>query len=233
MSHEIELQLLTVADLAQRCAQETDLYFNHQNYDSSYCFELFRRAIRNRDGQAWGVVMLQYQPLMTRWVDRWMSKHLDFSLFNEENQDFVAQAFERFWVSFTPAKLEKSQSLAAVLRYLQLCVNGAITDAWRKSHRLQLDQETRDEEQEFSEPDPTPEDLLQKDEFWQMIEKKAKDPKEYKVMYASFYLDLSPREILAEYQNEFSSIKEIYQHKANFLERLERDEEIKEFVRRR
>jgi hypothetical protein len=96
-----------------------------------------------------------------------------------------------------------------------------------------LDQETRDEEQEFSEPDPTPEDLLQKDEFWQMIEKKAKDPKEYKVMYASFYLDLSPREILAEYQNEFSSIKEIYQHKANFLERLERDEEIKEFVRRR
>lgn len=233
MSHEIELQLLTVADLAQRCAQETDLYFNHQNYDSSYCFELFRRAIRNRDGQAWGVVMLQYQPLMTRWVDRWMSKHLDFSLFNEENQDFVAQAFERFWVSFTPAKLEKSQSLAAVLRYLQMCVNGAITDAWRKSHRLQLDQETRDEEQEFSEPDPTPEDLLQKDEFWQMIEKKAKDPKEYKVMYASFYLDLSPREILAEYQNEFSSIKEIYQHKANFLERLERDEEIKEFVRRR
>jgi hypothetical protein len=112
-------------------------------------------------------------------------------------------------------------------------VNGALTDSWRKLRRLQIEQESRDEEQEFSEPDPTPEELLQKDEFWQLIEKKAKDPKEYKVVYASFYLDLSPREILAEYQNEFSSIKEIYQHKANFLERLERDEEIKEFVRRR
>jgi hypothetical protein len=113
MSHEIELQLMTVDDLAQRCAQETDFYFNHKNYDSKYCFELFRRAIRNRDGQAWGLVMLQYQPLVTRWVDRWMSKHPDFSQFNEETQDFVAQAFERLWVSFTPAKLEKSQNLAA------------------------------------------------------------------------------------------------------------------------
>ena len=234
MSHEIELQLMTVSDLAQRCSQETDFYFNHKNYDSRYCFELFQRAIRNRDGQAWGAVMLQYQPLVTRWVERWMSKHPDSSLFNEETQDFVAQAFERFWVSFTPAKLEKSQSLAAVLSYLQMCVNGAITDAWRKLRRLQIEQEPQDEEQqEFSQPASTPEDLLQNDEFWQLIEKKAKDPKEYKVVYASFYLDLSPREILAEYKNEFSSIKEIYQHKANFLERLERDQEIKEFVRRR
>ena len=232
MSDENELQGMAVADLAQRCAQETDLYFSHQNYDSAYCFELFRRAIRNNDERALEVLIVQYQPLVVRWVDRWMSKHPDFSLFNEETQDFVAQAFERFWISFTSAKLEKSHSLAAVLRYLQMCVNGAITDAWRKLRRIQIEQEARDEEQEPSEPDPTPEDLLQTDEFWQLIRKKAKDPKEYKVVYASFYLDLSPREILGEYQGEFNGIKEIYQHKANFLERLGRDDEFKEFFRR-
>jgi RNA polymerase sigma factor (sigma-70 family) len=232
MSDENELQHMGVADLAQRCAQETDLYFNHQNYDSAYCFELFRRAIRNNDERALEVLIVQYQPLVTRWVDRWMSKHPDFSLFNEETQDFVAQAFERFWISFTSSKLDKSRSLAAVLRYLQMCVNGAITDAWRKLRRIQIEQESRDEEQEFSELEPTPEDMLQNDEFWQLIRQKAKDPKEYKVVYASFYLDLSPREILGEYPNEFSSIKEIYQHKANFLERLGRDNEFKEFFRR-
>jgi DNA-directed RNA polymerase specialized sigma24 family protein len=233
MSHENELQRMTVGDLAQRCAQETDFYFNHKNYDSSYCFELFRRAIGHRDEQAWAVVIVQYRPLVTRWVDRWMSKHPDISLFHEENQDFVAQAFERFWASFTPAKLEKSQSLAAVLRYLQMCANGAITDAWRKLSRLQIEQEAQDEEQEFSEPAPTPEDLIQNDEFWQLIEKKSKNSKEYKVVYAYFYLGFSPREILAEYPEEFGSIKEIYQHKTNFLERLERDEELKEFIWRR
>ena len=232
MSHENGLEHMPVEDLAQKCAQETDLYFHHQNYDSRYCFELFRRAIRNNDEGALQVLILQYQPLVTNWVERWMNKHPEVSLFNEETQDFVAQAFERFWFSFTSAKLEKSQSLAAVLRYLQMCAIGAVTDAWRKLRRIQIEQESQDEEQESSEPEPTPEDLLQKHEFWQFIRKKTKDPKEYKVVYASFYLDLSPREILSEYQNEFGSIKEIYQHKANFLERLGRDDEFKEFFQR-
>lgn len=233
MLHENELQQMSVGDLARRCAQETEFYFNQKNYDSGYCFELFRRAIRNNDERALEAIIVQYQPLVVRWVDRWMSKHPDFLQFNEETQDFVAQTFERFWISFTSAKLEKSQSLAAVLRYLQTCANGALTDAWRKLYRLQIEREAGEEEQEFSEPEPTPEDLLQRGEFWQLIEKKAKDPNEYRVVYASFYLNLSPREILAEYPHEFSSIKEIYQHKANFLDRLERDEEFKEFVRRR
>jgi DNA-directed RNA polymerase specialized sigma subunit len=233
MSHEIKLQHMAVEDLAQRCAQETDLYFTHHDYDSSYCFELFRRAIQSNDERALEVVIVQYQPLVARWVDRWMSKHPDFPLVNEEPQDFIAQAFERFWVSFTPLKFEKSQSLAAVLRYLQMCVNGAITDSWRKLRRIQLEQETRDEEQELLDAASTPEDLLQNDEFWELIRKKTKDPKEYTVVYASFSLALSPREILAEYPGVFSSIKEIYQHKANLLDRLERDEEIKEFVQGR
>jgi len=232
MSHEIKLEHMAVAELAHKCAQETDLYFNHHDYDSSYCFELFRRAIRNSDEQALKVVIDQYQPLVARWVNKWMAKHVDFPALNEEPQDFVAQAFERFWISFTPAKFEKSQSLAAVLRYLQMCVNGAITDAWRKWRHIQLEQDPRNEEQEFSESESTPEDLLEKDEFWQLIKKKSKDKKEYTVVYASFSLALSPREILAEYPGLFSDIKEIYQYKANLLDRLERDEEIKDFARR-
>jgi DNA-directed RNA polymerase specialized sigma24 family protein len=230
MSHEINLQHLTVEELAQRCAQETYLYFNHKENDPQYCFDLFRRAIRNKDERALEVIIAQYQPLVAKWVDKWMDKHHDFQSTSEEAQDYVAQAFERFWISFTPAKFDRSQSLAAVLRYLQMCVNGAIMDGWRKYRRAQVEQDLGDEEQRSSEPEPLPEDLLQKDEFWQLIRKKSKDPKEYTIVYASFHLDLSPREILAEYQNDFSNIKEIYQYKANFLERLERDEEIRKLV---
>jgi len=232
MSHEIKLQQMAVADLAQRCAQETDLYFNYQDHDPSYCFELFRRAIRHNDERALELIIAQYQPLVAKWVDRWMGKHPDFPLVNEEAQDFIAKAFERFWISFTTVKFDKSQSLAAVLSYLQTCVNGAITDAWRKLRHRQFEQETKDEGQSPLELEPTPEDLVQKTEFWQLIKKKSKDPKEYAVIYATFGLDLSPREILIEYPNLFKDIKEIYQCKANFLDRLERDEEIKEFARR-
>lgn len=231
MSHENELQRMTVTDLALRCAQETNLYFDHQEYDSRFCFELFRRAIQNNDEHALEVVIVQYQPLVTRWVDRWMSKHPNFLVFNEETQDFVAQAFERFWISFTPAKFDKSPNIAAVLRYLQMCANGACVDALRKQRRIQMEREMEGKEQELSEPSPTPEDLLQQDEIWQLVRRKAKDHAEYIVIYASFFLALSPREILAEYPNEFRDIKEVYQHKANFLERLERDDEMKGFVR--
>jgi RNA polymerase sigma factor (sigma-70 family) len=233
MFHETKLQHMAVEDLAQKCAQETDRFFTHHDYDSSYGFELFRRAVQEKDECALEVVFTQYRPLVARWVDRWMHKHPDFLLINEEAQDFIAQAFERFWISFTPAKFDKSQNLAAILRYLQMCVHSVITDAWRKFRRIRLEQEMEDETQEFSQPESTPEDILLNDELWQLIRKKSKNPKEYTVVYASFCLALSPREILTEYPGLFRDIKEIYQYKANLLDRLERDDEIKDFARGR
>ncbi len=230
MSHDIKLQFITVADLALKCSQETERYLTNQDYDASCCFELFRRAIQKNDEDCWRAIQDQYHPLVSRWVDRWLNKHPGFPFAKEEAQDFIAQAFERFWVSFTPDKFDKSESLAAVLRYLQMCVHGAITDTWRKMRHLQLEQESGEEEQEFPDLTPSPEDILQTDDFWQLIRKKSKNSKEFTVVYASFGLDLSPREILAEYPGVFSDIKEIYQHKANLLDRLERDEEIKEFI---
>jgi RNA polymerase sigma factor (sigma-70 family) len=228
MSHENELQQMPLGDLAQRCAQETDSYFRKKSNDPRYCLELFRRAIVVRDDGAWSAIYTQYQPE----VEKWVYKHSEIDFLNEEAQDFVVQAFGRFSAYFTAEKFANSRSLAAILSYLQMCVHAAITDAWRKGHRIQLEQDARDdEEQEHSEPAVTPEDHFQNEEFWQLIKRKSKDPREYLVIYCSFYLGLSPREILAECPNEFRSIKEIYQHKANFLERLGRDAEFKEFGR--
>jgi hypothetical protein len=56
--------------------------------------------------------------------------------------------------------------------------------------------------------------------------------KEDFILYASFSLALSPREMLAKYSAQFRDIKEIYQTKANVLEHLERDADVKEFARR-
>jgi RNA polymerase sigma factor (sigma-70 family) len=232
MSHETKLQQMTIDDLAQKCAQETDLYFNNKEHDNSYCFEMFRRAIQHNDEHALEVIIVQYQPLVARWVDKWMRKHPDFPLIDEEAQDFIAQAFERFWISFTPVKFDKSGGLAAVLSYLQMCVNGAIMDTWRKQRHRQFEQETQEETEASVATEPTPEDLLQMSEFWELIKKKSKDPREYAVAYASYSLDLSPREILVEYPDLFADINEVYKFKANFLDRLERDEEIREFARR-
>lgn len=235
MSHEKNLQHLPVDDLAQKCEQETNLYLTHQDSDTRYCLELFRRAISERDDSAWKALMTQYRPLVAKWVNKWVNKHPDFSFLSTEEEDFIAEAFERFWKHFTPEKLGKSPSLDAILKYLKLCVHGAILDIWRKMRYRQFDQQIEGSEEgkepDLAEPEPTPEAILQREEFWQLIKKKSKDEKEYIVIYASFSLALSPREILTEYPGTFHDVKEIYQYKANLLERLGRDADLMEFAR--
>lgn len=236
MSHEMNLQSMPLDDLAQRCAQETILYFKSLVHDTRYCFELFRRAIVERSDLAWKAIIVQYKPLVARWVNRWADKHPDFPLAREEEEDFVTEAFERFWKHFTPAKFDKSQGLDGVLKYLKLCVNGAISDIWRKMHRRQFDQQLDDGDDGKGrgpvDSGAKLEDILQNKELWQLIQTRLKDKQEYTVVYASFSLDLSPRQIFAEYPGIFHNIKEVYQCKANVWARLERDPEIREFLQR-
>jgi RNA polymerase sigma factor (sigma-70 family) len=236
MTHELNLQSMSLNDLAQRCAQETKLYFKSKVHDTKFCFELFRRAVSERDGLAWNAIIIQYRPLVARWVNRWADRHPDFPLAREEEEDFIAESFLRFWNHFTPDKFHKSQDLDRVLTYLKMCVNSAISDIWRKMHRRQFDQKLEPEPEEEGEardpadPKPTPEEKLQSDELWQLIQTRLKDKKEYTVVYASFNLNLTPRQIIDEYPDVFRSIEEIYQCKANVWARLGRDPDLRKFV---
>ena len=234
---DTHVQKMTVDVLAQRCAEETSSYFKYQSNDTRYCFELFRRAIIERDDTAWKALMLQYRPSIARWVNRWVDKHPNFPLLYEEVEDFIAEAFERFWNHFTPEKFSRSPNLEGILKYLKMCVNGTILDVWRKLQRRQLDQNL-DNGEAGEGPQPTsvgltPEAKLQNDEFWELIKTKLRDDKEYTVVYASFDLALSPRQIHAEFPDVFHDIREIYQCKAYVWARLERDPEIRELVQRK
>lgn len=220
-------------DLAHQCAQETILYFKARVNDTRYCFELFRRAITERDGLAWDVIISQYRPLVAKWVNRWADKHPDFPLAREEAEDFIAEAFKRFWSHFTPAKFGKSQGLDGVLKYLKTCVNSAILDIRRKMRHMQFDQKPENEDEDETSPNQgvsgeTPEESLQKGEIWKSIKMRLKDDKEHIVVYASFFLVLSPREIFVEFPTVFRDVEEIYQCKANVLARLSRDPDIRD-----
>lgn len=227
MSHEIKLQDMSVADLAQKCAQETHYYFQKKSTNSNYCLELFRRAVVSHDNNAWEAIFIQYQPQ----VERWVYKHPSFSLINEEADDFTMQALERFLKYFTAEKFSESQSLAAILNYLQMCVNGVILDCWRKMRHAQFDQLEEEREPKLREKEPSVEDQIESEELWQLIKARLKDEKEYTLVYASVALDLSPRQILVEYPNVFRDISDVYQCKANVWARLARDPEIRKFFK--
>ena len=235
MSYEMNLQSMPLDDLAQKCAQETIHYFKARIHDTSYCFELFRRAVTERSELAWNAIIVQYKPLVARWVNRQADKHPDFPLAREEEQDFVDEAFIRFWHYFTSEKFHNSKGLDGILKYLKMCVNSAVLDILRKVQHVQFEQKPEDDEEDdetsHGETGTTPEDGLQNDEVWNAIKTRLKDEKERTVIYASFFLALSPRDILAEFPGVFRNIEEIYQCKANVLARLQRDSELRDLFK--
>lgn len=228
MSHENELQHMALADLANWCAHHTELYFQHQGHDSRYCFELFRRAIRERDQPAWELICLQYQGLVAGWV----RQHSGFEESGEEVQYFVNGAFGRISISLTPEKFLGFSDTGSLLRYLKMCVHSVIMDYHRlaeQEHMARLD-----EASEERSPDASPEeetmDRSEQQALWDLIHSRLQDEKERAVIYGSFVLALKPQELYELFRNLFSDIDEIYRVKQNILSRLRRDPEFRKFL---
>ncbi len=230
VTYQIEPQALTLAGVAHRCARETELFFQRQAYDPEYCFELFRRAIVDRNERAWELVYTQYRPLVARWVER----HLAFPTSGEEAQYFVNRAFERMWVALTPDKFSQFSDLKSLLRYLQMCAHSAILDQTRVAEQSAVGGQADVASVESSGDGPSLEDQalarVCQQEFWEEINARLKDEKERRVVHASFVLALRPREIYDQHKGTFRDVKEIYRIKENVLARLGRDAELKRLL---
>ncbi len=227
MSHEIKLQHMALADLADWCAHETELYFQHQGHDPKYCFELFRRAIQEQDQPAWEMICLQYQPLVAGWV----RQHSRFEASGEEVQYFVNGAFGKIAIVLTPDKFGGFSDIGSLLRYLKMCVHSVITDYNRLAEHVSLNAlEDASEES----PDPLPEeqtmDRSYRQAFWDLINARLQDEKERSVLYGSFVLALKPQELYELFRNLFSDVDEIYRVKQNIISRLRRDSEFRKLL---
>lgn len=230
MLHLTNLHMLTLAGIAHRCAQETELFFQRKSYDARYCLELFRRAIVERNQRAWELVYTQYSPLVSGWVER----NSAFPSSGEETQFFVNRAFEKMWVAVTPDRFGRFPDLKSLLRYLQMCVHSVVLDQMRVAEQAELRAEADLASVEGEPGDTTSEDQalarLQGQELWDQINQRLHSKKERRVMYGSFVLALKPREIYAGAKDTFTDVREIYRIKENVLARLRRDSELKKLL---
>jgi hypothetical protein len=228
MSDQNELQLMPVGDLAHRCEQETERYFHQQSYDSTYCFELFRRAIQGIDQAAWGIICNQYQPLVSGWV----RQHPGFQDSGEEIQYFVNGAFSKIFSTIKPAKFDGFSDVGALLRYLKLCVHSVIVDYNRSAEQMSL--YPLEEAEDRVSTDPAAEeqemDRAYQQAFWDWINTRLNDDKERSVIYGSFVLALKPQQIFDLFRQRFTDIDEIYRVKQNVISRLRRDPEFRKFI---
>ena len=230
MSHQTDLRVLTLAGIAHRCARETELFFQRQSYDPQYCFELFRRAIVERDQRAWELVYAQYRPLVAGWVER----HSSFPATGEEIQYFINRAFEKMWAALTRDKFSHFSNLKSLLRYLQMCVHSVILDQVRVAEQSVVGVQAEELAAEGRAKSPLVEDQaldrVHRQEFWEEINARLCNEKERRVVYGSFVLALKPRELYAQFRETFCDVNEVYRVKENVLARLRRDAELQEFL---
>src|SRR5687768_1948627 len=134
MTDEVDLQHLRVDDPAKRRAQETELFFQHHVQDSKYCFELFRRAIRDTNQFAWDMIYAQYRSLVTGWV----KNSTAFQASSEQVEYFVNGAFGKIAVILTAEKFGRFEEIGSLLRYLKMCVHSVIVDHNRLADQANL-----------------------------------------------------------------------------------------------
>src|SRR5439155_26124826 len=101
--------------------------------NNQYAIELFRRALRQRDSLAWQVVQQCFNETMLRWMGNHPLRAVACRFDSEEN--YVAQAFARFWQATVGNQATEFKTLGAVLRYLRASLQGAILDTLRAYSR--------------------------------------------------------------------------------------------------
>lgn len=225
---QIEFQSLTLAGVRHRCAQETDRFFSKQAHDPRFCFELFRRAILQRNELAWECVYAQYQPLVAGWIER----HPALPLSGEEVQFFLNRAFEKMWRGLTPEKFTTFDDLKSILRYLQMCAHSVVIDFVRRKEQKALQDAVDEADEVLVSRETAVEDQLTADlerqRLWRWLEGQFNNEKERLAIYGIFVLGLKPSEVVGEYGRVFADVNEVYRAKENIFARLRRSDEFKE-----
>ena len=217
---------MDLLEVARRCSDETERYFAQRNHDPRFCFELFRRAIRERVERAWDLIYLQYRPLVLGWVRR----HPAFAASGEDSGYFANCAFERMWTAIPPERFERFPNLKSLLRYLQMCVSSVIIDHARASRleTLELEAQRLEADAARSAAWAQTEALarIEREELWSQIGRRLLSNKEHIVVQDSFVLGFKPRQVFSRHRDIFADVTEIYRIKENVLARLRRDREL-------
>ena len=219
---------LSLASLAQHCAEESDHFFHRRDHDPRYCFELFRRAIVAHDDRAWTRLCENYRPLVSGWVRR----NRAFASSGEEIDYFVNGAYAKMWSAMSPQKFESFDDLKSLLRYLQLCVSSVVMDHARSAeyHEMLEDLPPGVEESDAEAVEDVALARTEREDFWEAIGQRLNDDKERLVLHYSYVVGFKPGQIYDEKQELFEDVREIYRIKENVLARLRRDTGLQELL---
>lgn len=225
------LAALSMKDLVRESTTENRNFVRGLSRDETYCLELFRRAIVQRDDWAWACIFDLYTPLAKTWIVHYPGA----SFLPEEREDLVAGAFAKFALALTPTHWTECHAVAGLLDYLKRCIHSVVFNEL-DTRRRRAREDSLDELLLLDEPihHDDPATLVvsanSAQELWQAIQGELHSEQERFLFQLCIVEGMKPSEMCTQYRRMFPSVQEIYRLKRNLLERLQRRPHLRRLV---
>lgn len=219
---------MEIGAIIRRSVVESERFYRGQPHDTRFAYELFRRALVERNEVAWEHIYNHYSGLVESWVRRSGA----FAGSGESSEYFVSLAFTRLWRAIGPDRFEAFPTLPSLLHYLQLCAGCVVIDSVRaQSWSEMLPEESIPfERASRTSPDEEAMERVDRQEFWSYINAQLNDEAERVVVFDFFVLGMKPGDIYDRRQDLFASVKDVYNVKRNVLGRLSRNSELRRML---
>ncbi|NOK63301.1 MAG: sigma-70 family RNA polymerase sigma factor [Chloroflexi bacterium AL-W] len=224
----ITLRQMNLSTLVQRSLTESNRFYTGRSTDTRFAYELFRRALVERNEIAWQYIYNQYGPLVESWVRRCGA----FPKSGESSEFFVISAFTRFWKAVTAERFHSFDNLAGLLSYLQMCASCVVIDSVRTQSWAEVLPEPmlRAASTSQTAPDEEAVERVNREDFWKYIDTQLNDEAERVVVYQSFVVGMKPTAIQQHRPDLFGTVKDVYNVKRNVLDRLSRNQELRQML---
>jgi hypothetical protein len=208
-----ELGMMSSWELAKIYTEAMNSSLCEGRTSDQYALELFHRATRQGDQEAWEAVHDCFREPVRIWLHQ-HAKYNTASCLNSE-EHYVAHAFARFWQSTTAQQLDFGH-LSEALQYLGICLNAVILDALRMNSQSQegLLRDPIDPERPRVKGDSDSE------EVWELLTTLHSNEREQRLAYLLFHCGLKPKDIVLMYPLEFNDVREISNLRCSIFKRL-------------
>jgi len=193
-----------------------------EEYHGQYWLEMFCCALKENDQQVQRWLQRNFSVIIMNWIHGHPKSSLACRLRTEDY--YIIETFRCFWQTLIKQQKFDLPSMAYVLSYLHVIMNGVILDTLRNyssPHDVPL---TSTSTSIAGEVQSNENESIH--DIYGLIEGKLSNTRERRIAYLLFQCALKPGEIVDHFPNEFSDVNEISRIRRNIIELLNRGDQI-------
>ena len=193
------------------------------------CYDLFRRAIEQRDADAWADIGRNYRGLLAAWAAQSRAR----GLIDEQPEDIADQAFARAWAALSSAHFSTFPHIASLLAYLRTCVRATIVDHARDQAGQLRAVQSIESAAVSAAPEQAVLEELDRTELWRLVMHMTSNLQEQIIVRESLVYALPPRAIQARHPDMFADVMQVYRVKRNLINRFQRNRALQQLWQER